>query len=134
MARWQLCVTAGALLGGMGVIAGAFGAHALKGRLGADALETWDTAVFYQLVHALLLVTTGLWLKLGSEGSQAPPVSLSVAALALMAGILLFSGSLYALALGGPSALGPVTPLGGVAFVVGWSCLIVAAQSSVSKR
>jgi len=134
MARWQLCVSAGALLGGMGVIAGAFGAHGLEVRLGADALETWDTAVFYQLVHALLLVTTGLWLKLGSEGSQEPPVSLSVAALALMAGILLFSGSLYALALGGPSALGPVTPLGGVAFVVGWSCLIVAAQSSVSKR
>lgn len=134
MARWQLCVGAGAFLGGTGVIAGAFGAHALKVRLGADALETWDTAVSYQLVHALLLVAAGLWLKLDSEVSRAPPVSLSVAALALIAGILLFSGSLYALALGGPRALGPVTPLGGVAFVVGWGCLIVAARQGVSRR
>ena len=134
MARWQLFVSVGALLGGFGVLAGAFGAHALKARLGADALETWDTAVFYQLIHSLLLVATGLWLKFSSAGAQVPPVSLSVAAMALMAGILLFSGSLYALALGGPSAFGPVTPLGGGAFVVGWICLIVAAQSSVSTR
>jgi uncharacterized membrane protein YgdD (TMEM256/DUF423 family) len=134
MARWQLFVSAGALLGGLGVLAGAFGAHALQVRLGPDALETWDTAVFYQLVHALLLVATGLWLKPASADSQGPQASLSAAGLALIAGILLFSGSLYALALGGPSALGPVTPLGGVAFVVGWVCLIVAAQSSVSGR
>lgn len=134
MARWQLFVSAGALFGGLGVLAGAFGAHALKVRLGADALETWDTAVFYQLVHALLLVATGLWFRLASAGSESPPASLSVAALALIAGILLFSGSLYALALGAPSALGPVTPFGGVAFVFGWLCLIAAAQSSASGQ
>ena len=134
MARWQLFVSAGALFGGLGVLAGAFGAHALEARLEAQALETWDTAVFYQLVHALLLFATGLWLKLGYTGSDAPPASLSVAAVALIAGILLFSGSLYLLALGGPRALGPVTPLGGVAFVVGWLSLIPAARRSASRR
>ena len=134
MARWQLFVSAGALFGGLGVLAGAFGAHALEARLEASALETWDTAVFYQLVHALLLFATGLWFKLGYTGPHLPPASLSVAAFAMMAGIVLFSGSLYALALGGPRALGPVTPLGGVAFVVGWLCLIPAAQRSASPR
>ena len=134
MARWQLFVSAGALFGGLGVLAGAFGAHALEARLGTQALETWDTAVFYQLVHALLLVATGLWLKLGYTGPDVPRASLSVAAFALIAGILLFSGSLYLLALGGPRALGPVTPLGGVAFVVGWLSLIPAAQRSAARR
>jgi uncharacterized membrane protein YgdD (TMEM256/DUF423 family) len=134
MARWQLFVSAGAVFGGLGVLAGAFGAHALEARLEAQALQTWDTAVFYQLVHALLLFATGLWFKLGYTAPDVPPASLSVAAFALIAGMLLFCGSLYLLALGGPRALGPVTPLGGVAFVVGWLSLALAALRSASRR
>ncbi len=109
---------AAALLGAAGVALGAFGAHGLRARLDARSLEIWETAVRYHLLHAVALLALAL-------SPQAPalrgPGSLFVA------GIALFSGSLYALALGGPRALGPVTPLGGLAFVAGWLWLAKAA-------
>lgn len=113
--RW-IIVSAG-LLGFLGVALGAFGAHALKETLiAASTLSTWQTAVLYQLVHAVAL------LALGGYPLAAGPTGRRIAA-CWVAGVLLFSGSLYLLALGGPRWLGPVTPLGGLAFLAGWLLL-----------
>lgn len=125
-----ICLVLGALAGGTGVMFGAFGAHALRAQLGADAIQTWQTAVLYQLVHALALIGTGLWLRIATDGGAAPDRLVLVAGAAFALGVLLFSGSLYALALGGPRWLGPVTPLGGLAFLVGWFVLAAAALRS----
>lgn len=106
------------------MLLGAFGAHALKARLAESSLSTWETAVHYQLVHALALVLVALFLRTAAGG---PSSALTAAGWCFLAGILLFSGSLYVLALGGPRLLGPVTPIGGVAFLAGWLALLVAA-------
>lgn len=116
--RW-ITLAAG-LLGFTGVAFGAFGAHALRETLIAQGtLETWKTAVLYQLVHAVALLALAGW-----RDSHAGP-SAKIAG-CWVAGVLLFSGSLYLLALGGPRFLGPVTPLGGVALLVGWGWLVVS--------
>lgn len=117
----MLALLIGALYGGLGVVLGAFGAHALKARLEPAMLATWDTAVLYQLVHGLALLLVALI----ARTSTLPGVSVAMWSFAI--GVLLFSGSLYVLALGGPRWLGPVTPLGGVAFIVGWLAIVVAA-------
>jgi uncharacterized membrane protein YgdD (TMEM256/DUF423 family) len=111
---------AAALLGAAGVALGAFGAHGLRGRLDARALETWETAVRYQLIHAAALLAIAL-----SPHADA----LRLAGWLFAAGIALFSGSLYLLALdiGPRSVLGPLTPLGGLAFIAGWLWLAKAA-------
>jgi len=132
MTAGQLWLFAGAVFGGTGVMLGAFGAHALKARLSPAALDTWHTAVSYHLIHALALVALGIWLRVGlpQAGAAVPVEPGRLAALACLlfaAGIVLFSGSLYALALGGPRWLGPVTPLGGLAFIAGWVVLAMAA-------
>ena len=114
-----------AVYGASGVALGAFGAHGLKSQLGAGGLGTWQTAVTYHLFHALALLVTGLWLRFA--GGFGTGLALHVAGWGFLIGVLLFSGSLYVLALGGPRWLGPVTPLGGVAFIVGWAGLIWAA-------
>ena len=106
-------VAAGATLAGLAVTLGAFGAHALKGRIGADALGWWQTAVEYQMWHALAVLSLGL--------SGAPRWRLP--AWFMVGGILVFSGTLYALALGAPNWLGAVTPLGGIAMILGWAML-----------
>jgi uncharacterized membrane protein YgdD (TMEM256/DUF423 family) len=111
---------AGALLGAAGVALGAFGAHGLRARLDARALEVWETAVRYHLVHAVALLALAL---------SPHAASLRTAGWLFAAGIALFSGSLYALALGGPRLLGPVTPLGGLALVAGWLWIARAALS-----
>jgi uncharacterized membrane protein YgdD (TMEM256/DUF423 family) len=104
-------LAAAALVGAAGVALGAFGAHALRARLDARALELWDTAVRYHLLHAAALLAIAL---------SPLAVSLRSAGWLLTLGVVLFSGSLYALALGGPRLLGPLTPLGGLAFIAGW--------------
>jgi uncharacterized membrane protein YgdD (TMEM256/DUF423 family) len=109
------------LLAATGVALGAFGAHALKARLPAELLATWNTAVQYHLWHALGLIATGLAAALVADGPW-----LRAAGTLLLAGILLFSGSLYALALGAPKALGAVAPFGGLALILGWLALAVA--------
>lgn len=113
---WMLI---GAVYGLLGVAAGAFGAHALRGRLAEDMLAVYRTAVEYQFWHALALLAVGLLAR------QAADAWLTASGLAFTLGVLLFSGSLYALALSGVRVLGAVTPLGGVALIVGWACLIV---------
>lgn len=112
LARSALC--AGAIAGALAVACGAFGAHALRAHLDEAALATWRTAVDYQFWHALALLGTGLLAQ------ARPGRGLQVATVGFVAGLLLFCGSLYGLALGAPRGLGVVTPMGGAAFIVGW--------------
>lgn len=109
-----------ALAGALGVVLGAFGAHALRGNIEPRLIETFQTAVQYQLIHALALLLVSL--TIGWLG-QSP--SFEISAYAFMAGIVLFSGSLYGLVLTEMSWLGPVTPLGGLCLIVGWLALLV---------
>ncbi len=114
-------VAIAALFGALGVAAGAFGAHALRQRLAAELFAVYQTAVLYHLVHALALLGVGLWLE------RYPSAVAQAAAWLLLAGVVLFSGSLYGMALSGVRVLGAITPLGGVAFIAGWLCLSWAA-------
>lgn len=109
---------AGAICGFLGVGVGAFGAHALKARIPAERLAVYQTGVQYHLVHALAILLVALI-------SERLPVS-GVGWL-FVAGIVLFSGSLYALAASGVGVLGAITPLGGLCFLAGWLWLAVAA-------
>jgi uncharacterized membrane protein YgdD (TMEM256/DUF423 family) len=111
-----------ALFGGLGVALGAFGAHALRDRLTADLLATFETGVRYQVYHALALI--GVVVAAARWPQSALPTA---AGWLFVAGVLIFSGSLYALALSGQRWLGAITPLGGVAFLAGWLCLLIAA-------
>lgn len=121
----RVFLIAGALFGATGVLLGAFGAHGLKARLTPEALSSWDTAVTYQLIHALALLFAGLFAGLLAKSTVNPAIS--VAGTSWIVGILLFSGSIYVLAIGGPRFFGPITPLGGLALIVGWLALLVAA-------
>jgi uncharacterized membrane protein YgdD (TMEM256/DUF423 family) len=103
-------------------MAGAFGAHGLRHVVSERGLEVFQTAVSYQMYHALALVAASLMPALGLSGKL-----LTLACGFWLAGMLLFSGSLYLLVLTGIHWLGPVTPVGGVCFMVGWVLLIVAA-------
>jgi uncharacterized membrane protein YgdD (TMEM256/DUF423 family) len=106
------------LIAALAVVFGAFGAHALKQRLAPDALAIWQTAVQYHMWHALGLVAVGLIVQ-----HDAPSGWLRASGLLFLGGIVLFSGSLYALALGAPRGLGMVTPFGGLALIAAWLCL-----------
>ena len=106
----------------LAVALGAFGAHALKARVAPDMLAIWQTGVTYHAWHALGLLALGL-LMLHVPGS-AP---LRYAAWLFVAGIVLFAGTLYLLALGAPRWVGAITPFGGVAFIAGWVALAVGA-------
>ncbi len=117
----RLVLSIAAVLMAVAVACGAFGAHALKARLGADALAVWQTAVNYHAWHALGLLATGM-LMLQMPDARA----LGWSAGLLIIGVALFSGSLYALALGAPPKLGIVTPFGGAAFIAGWLTLAIA--------
>jgi len=114
----------GSLAGFLGVAAGAFGAHGLRSRLSSDMLAVFETAVRYQMYHALALLITAA--VIGRVGDAR---LLSIAGWSFITGVVLFSGSLYGLALSGTSALGAITPLGGVAFLVGWGCLALFAAA-----
>ncbi|HEY5227518.1 MAG TPA: DUF423 domain-containing protein [Opitutaceae bacterium] len=113
------------VLGATGVILGAFGAHTLRASLDASGMkEVWDTASRYQLLHAAALVGFAGWIR----ASPAPANACAAWAVRLWAlGTLLFSGSLYFLALGAPRGVGAVTPLGGVALIAAWILAAVAA-------
>jgi uncharacterized membrane protein YgdD (TMEM256/DUF423 family) len=111
----------GALMGFVGVGLGAFGAHGLKGRLSVETLAIFETGVRYQMYHALAL------LALAAMMPRIEGRAVLVAGWSFIAGILIFSGSLYALALTGVTMLGAVTPIGGLAFLAGWIALAIAA-------
>lgn len=117
----------GSVLGALAVATGAFGAHALQGRWDAYALEVWDKAARYHGWHAVALVAAGaVWHLATLQGRSAAASWSHRAGWGFAAGIVLFSGSLYALAATGVRKLGMVTPLGGLAFIGGWLCLAVA--------
>lgn len=123
MGRWFLVMACA--VGAAGVILGAFGAHGLKARLTPELLEVWQTAVQYHLWHALALLATGILLL------QAPHVRwLEAAGWTFLAGILVFSGSLYLMAVTGWRGLGAVTPFGGLALIAAWTMLGVGAWRS----
>lgn len=129
----KLFIWGSALAGSSAVILGAMGAHALQDRLAAAGrLEVWKTASLYHAVHAVALVAALAAVQQAySQGDTKVVKAWRRVALAWLAGIVLFSGSLYALSLQAPSWLGPVTPLGGVALIVGW---ILIAWTRPSTR
>lgn len=117
----RIFYAAGGLAAFAAVALGAFGAHALKGRLSPEMLAVWHTAVDYHLFHALGLLAVGL------VATQLPASALiKWSGWLMLAGIVLFSGSLYALALTGVRWLGAVTPAGGTAFLAAWALLVIA--------
>jgi uncharacterized membrane protein YgdD (TMEM256/DUF423 family) len=109
----------GAVLLALSVALGAFGAHGLKDKLDAYSMSIYEKAVFYQFVHSLGILIVPLFAKAGAI-TEASSFRI---AMVLFAGILFFSGSLYALAMSGVRVLGAVTPIGGVCFIAGWSML-----------
>jgi uncharacterized membrane protein YgdD (TMEM256/DUF423 family) len=112
----------GAVLGALGVAMGAFGAHMLKGKVEPRMLDIWSTATQYQLWHALALVAVAL--MIGREGGAT--TSAVVAGWGFTLGTLIFSGSLFILVLSGKTWLGAITPIGGIALIVGWVGLALA--------
>jgi uncharacterized membrane protein YgdD (TMEM256/DUF423 family) len=108
----------------LGVAAGAFGAHALRERLEPSLLAAFETAARYQMYHALALLAVALLL----QPPRAPSAAASAAGWCFTVGIVLFCGSLYALALSGVRVLGAITPLGGLCFLAGWALLAWAGR------
>jgi uncharacterized membrane protein YgdD (TMEM256/DUF423 family) len=114
-------VLIGALAGVVGVGLGAFGAHGLRGRLSPEMLAVFETGVRYQMYHALALVATAA--LMGRLDGRL----INAAGWLFTAGIVLFSGSLYVVALTGVGVFGAITPIGGLAFLAGWVCLAIAS-------
>ncbi len=121
----QIFVSIAAILGGLSVAAGAFAAHALKEKISERSLEIFDTGARYQMYHALALLLVALLI---SRTTSPQPILIATGWLFIV-GIAIFSGSLYALSLTGVKYLGAITPLGGVAFLLGWGTLAFAASS-----
>ena len=113
----------GAILAFLAVGLGAFGAHGLRTRLTPDMQAVFETGVRYHMYHSLAILVVGL--VLGRMGGWL----ISLAGWLFVAGIVLFSGSLYALAITGVTTLGAITPIGGLAFLAGWACLALAAAA-----
>ena len=120
-----------ALLGGiygfLSVAAGAFGAHALRGKLSAEMLAIFETAARYQMYHAIVLLVIAFALSRGSNGA------LVWSGIFFSAGVLIFSGSLYILTLSGIKAWGAVTPIGGLLLLLGWASLIAGLTKTFSR-
>ena len=110
----------GAILMLLAVLLGAFGAHALKTRLTPEMLAVYQTGVQYHLVHGLGLMLVGI-MRNSEANSSAEHSALKLAAIFMGVGVVLFSGSLYALAVTGMSVLGAITPLGGLCFIAAWA-------------
>lgn len=113
---------AAALLGGTGVAAGAFGAHALKDALDPQLLAVFETGARYHLIHALAMLGSGL------VALRGPNPAAGMSGRLFLAGVIVFSGSLYLLALTGARWLGAITPIGGAALIGGWIALFLAAR------
>ena len=123
MVMTRLFMTIAAIFAALSVAAGAFASHALREKLTERALAIFETGARYQMYHALALLLVAVLLS----RADAAPTALSIAGYAWIVGTVLFSGSLYALALTNVKWLGAVTPLGGVAFIVGWISLAIVA-------
>jgi uncharacterized membrane protein YgdD (TMEM256/DUF423 family) len=121
MGNGRLFFILGSIAGLLAVFLGAFGAHALRNALQGDLEATYQTAVRYHLIHALALLAVA-WAATQWQSSLIP-----IAGYAFIAGLILFSGSLYALSLTGIRFLGAITPFGGIAFILGWALLGIGA-------
>ena len=123
----KLFILLGSLNALIGVGLGAFGAHGLKTKVAPEMLTVWNTAVHYHLIHALSLLLIGILCHLMAD---APLIK--TAGWSILVGIILFSGSLYAMVLTGTKQLGMITPIGGVAFLLGWLLIAIAAWWHIS--
>ena len=119
-----------ALLGGLAVAAGAFAAHGLKATLAPEAIAWWKTGADYHLLHALAMLVAALF----AARAEVVTLAMRIAVAAFAVGIVLFSGSLYLMALTDVRALGAVTPFGGVAFLVAWGALAWALFKQPARR
>ncbi len=118
----KLVIQISAISGFLAVALGAFGAHGLKQKLGQEMMAVYQTAVEYHFIHTLTLLAVGLLMQQWGKST-----ALTTSASAFTIGILLFSGSLYLLSITGARWLGPITPIGGLAFLTGWLSLFWAA-------
>lgn len=118
----KVFLIAAGILGFLGVALGAFGAHGLRDKLSPEMMEIYKTGVLYHLVHGVALLGVAVILQRGPDLKPAV-----IAGYAFVFGTLVFSGSLYALAISGIRVLGAITPIGGLGFLVGWACLVWAA-------
>lgn len=125
----RAAIAAAGILGFLGVACGAFGAHALKARLSPDLLANWNTAAHYQMIHSLALLGVGLLLTIDAARKLA-----ALSAICFAVGIVIFSGSLYALALTGAKWLGAITPFGGLSLLAGWLLLASGRAGAESRR
>ena len=116
-------VAIGAFLTMLSVIIGAFGAHMLSPYIGEQHMKTYETGVQYQMIHSIGLLLIGILASVWGESRR-----LLWGARLLVIGIILFSGSLYALSITGLDVFGPITPLGGLAFIIGWIFVVAAAM------
>ncbi|MDY6937346.1 MAG: DUF423 domain-containing protein [Cyanobacteriota bacterium] len=119
----KIFIAIAAILGALSVASGAFASHALKEQISERSLAIFETGARYQMYHALALLLVALLLT----RLEVVPTTLVTSGISFIVGVLLFSGSLYALSLTGIKWLGAVTPLGGVAFLIGWGCLAISA-------
>jgi uncharacterized membrane protein YgdD (TMEM256/DUF423 family) len=119
----QIFLSVAAILGGLSVVAGAFGSHALRETISERSLEIFDVGVRYQMYHALALLLVAVLIS----RTPSPPINLMASGWLFIIGIVIFSGSLYALSLTGIKILGAITPFGGIAFILGWIALAIAA-------
>lgn len=124
----KLFLIVGAISSMLSVAFGAFGAHLLEGRIEDKYLDTWQTAVQYQMFHSVGLIVIAI---LMSSSLLGPLTQLSWAGYLMIAGIVIFSGSLYVLSLTGIGILGAITPIGGVAFIAAWIMVVVAAMKAL---
>ena len=125
---WALWLCVGAALGGLGVAIGAAGTHAPEGRIDSDALDTLETAVRFQMYHGITLVALGVAAKVWRSGI------VSVAAVLMVIGTIIFCGSLYLLALLDIGVFGAVAPVGGLSLIAGWATLAVGAGVEFVQR
>ena len=116
---YRTIIITGGILGLLGVVLGAMGAHLLKDTIGPEFLGNYKTGAEYQMYHAVLLLFTGIAIKNNSSSL------LKISAVCTIAGVILFSGSLYLLSITHNKALGMITPFGGLAFMGGWVCMIL---------
>ncbi len=124
MIQWVFVFAA--INGALAVALGAFGAHGLKGKISTELLAAYQTSSHYHLFHTIALLCLGSIMLRMAQDLAVLPLSIRVTAYCWMVGIILFCGSLYGLALGGPKWLGPITPIGGSLFIIGWLSLAVA--------
>lgn len=124
----KLFLIVGAISSMLSVAFGAFGAHLLEGRIEDKYLDTWQTAVQYQMFHSVGLIVIAI---LMSSSLLGPLSQLSWAGYLMIAGMVIFSGSLYVLSLTGIGVLGAITPIGGVAFIAAWIMVVIAAMKAL---